>query len=139
MDEPEMSLHPANQRLLTRLLARLVNAGVKVFLTTHSDYILREFNTLIVGKGHREQINSALGKEIYHDENFLDSDRVRLYTATDEKQANPETGKKSVVHILRQEEIDPDEGMKVGSFDDEIDAMNRVQDILIQLKEEESA
>ncbi len=139
MDEPEMSLHPVNQRLLTRLLARLVNAGVKVFLTTHSDYILREFNTLIVGKGHREQINSALGKEIYHEENFLDSDRVRLYTATDEKQTDPGTGKKSVVHILRQEEIDADEGMKVGSFDDEIDAMNRVQDILIQLKEEESA
>ena len=139
MDEPEMSLHPANQRLLTRLLARLVNAGVKVFLTTHSDYILREFNTLIVGQGHRERINAALGKEIYQEENFIAHDRVRLYTATDEKQTDNETGKKTLVHILRQEEIDPNEGMMVGSFDDEIDAMNLVQDILIQLKEEELA
>lgn len=139
MDEPEMSLHPANQRLLTRLLARLVNAGVKVFLTTHSDYILREFNTLIVGQGHRERINAALGKEIYQEENFIAHDRVRLYTATDEKQTDNETGKKTLVHILRQEEIDPNEGMMVGSFDDEIDAMNLVQDILIQMKEEELA
>ena len=139
MDEPEMSLHPVNQRLLTRLLARLVNAGVKIFLTTHSDYILREFNTLIVGKGHRERINEELGKEVYYEENFLSHDRIRLYTATVAKQTCRESGKKSTVHILRQDEIDPHEGMKVGSFDDEIDAMNRVQDILVQLNEEESA
>ena len=48
IDEPELNLHPANQRRLARLFARLVNAGIKIFITTHSDYIVKEFNTLIM-------------------------------------------------------------------------------------------
>ena len=47
-DEPELNLHPANQRRIARLFARLVNLGVKVFITTHSDYIVKELNTLIM-------------------------------------------------------------------------------------------
>ncbi|MDR8378294.1 ATP-binding protein, partial [Acinetobacter baumannii] len=31
IDEPELNLHPRNQRMLARLLAKLVNHGVKVF------------------------------------------------------------------------------------------------------------
>lgn len=137
MDEPEMSLHPTNQRLLTRLLARLVNAGVKVFLTTHSDYILREFNTLIVGKEHREKINAEIGKEIYFEEHFLSYEKVRLYTTADTKKVDEVTGKKVTLHTLLRQITHPAEGMQVGSFDDEIDAMNRIQDILIQLQEED--
>ena len=48
VDEPELSLHPENQRRIARLFARLANLGVKVFLTTHSDYIIKELNTLIM-------------------------------------------------------------------------------------------
>ncbi|MDR8356489.1 ATP-binding protein, partial [Acinetobacter baumannii] len=44
IDEPELNLHPRNQRMLARLLAKLVNHGVKVFLTTHSDFIIKEMN-----------------------------------------------------------------------------------------------
>ena len=42
IDEPELSLHPENQRRIARLFARLANIGVKVFVTTHSDYIIKE-------------------------------------------------------------------------------------------------
>ena len=48
VDEPELSLHPENQRRIARLFTRLVNIGVKVFVTTHSDYIVKELNTLIM-------------------------------------------------------------------------------------------
>lgn len=48
IDEPELSLHPENQRHIARLFARLANIGVKVFITTHSDYIVKELNTLIM-------------------------------------------------------------------------------------------
>jgi hypothetical protein len=41
-------LHPENQRLITQVLANLVNIGIKVFITTHSDYIIKEFSTLIM-------------------------------------------------------------------------------------------
>ena len=48
VDEPELNLHPANQRRIARLFASLVNSGIKVFITTHSDYIVKELNTLIM-------------------------------------------------------------------------------------------
>ena len=48
VDEPELSLHPENQRRIAKLFARLANIGVKVFITTHSDYIIKELNTLIM-------------------------------------------------------------------------------------------
>ena len=48
VDEPELNLHPENQRRVARLFARLVNIGIKVFITTHSDYIIKELNTLIM-------------------------------------------------------------------------------------------
>ncbi len=53
VDEPELNLHPENQRRMARLFARLVNCGIKVFMTTHSDYIVKELNTLIM-------LNSAI-------------------------------------------------------------------------------
>ena len=48
IDEPELNIHPANQRHIARLLARLVNAGLRVVISIHSDYIVREFNSLLM-------------------------------------------------------------------------------------------
>jgi energy-coupling factor transporter ATP-binding protein EcfA2 len=48
IDEPELNLHPHNQRLVARLLARLARSGLKVLISTHSDYIIRELNNLLM-------------------------------------------------------------------------------------------
>lgn len=48
IDEPEMNLHPDNQIVLARLFARLVNKGIRLIISTHSDYIIREFNNLVM-------------------------------------------------------------------------------------------
>lgn len=48
IDEPELNLHPDNQRKMAKLLVRLVNHGVKVIVTTHSDYLVREINNSIM-------------------------------------------------------------------------------------------
>jgi hypothetical protein len=48
IDEPELNLHPDNQRRVARLLARLARSGIKVMLSTHSDYVIREINNLIM-------------------------------------------------------------------------------------------
>jgi len=48
IDEPELSLHPDNQRLIARFFGRLINAGFKLIISTHSDYIVREINNLIM-------------------------------------------------------------------------------------------
>ena len=47
VEEPEAHLHPAAQTEVARTLARLVNAGVRVVATTHSDWLLREFGNLL--------------------------------------------------------------------------------------------
>ncbi|MBP5681682.1 MAG: ATP-binding protein, partial [Bacteroidales bacterium] len=51
IDEPEMNLHPDNQILLARIFAQMVNMGIKLVISTHSDYIIREFNNLIMLSG----------------------------------------------------------------------------------------
>ena len=37
IDEPELNLHPDNQRLIARFFGRLINEGFKVMISTHSD------------------------------------------------------------------------------------------------------
>jgi len=50
IDEPELNLHPDNQVVIARIIAKIVNKGFKVLISTHSDYIIRELNNLIMLK-----------------------------------------------------------------------------------------
>lgn len=47
IEEPEAHLHPAAQTEMAYTLARLVNAGVRVVATTHSDWLLKAFANLM--------------------------------------------------------------------------------------------
>lgn len=47
IDEPELNLHPDNHMKIARLLAHLLNKGINIFITTHSDYLVKEINNLI--------------------------------------------------------------------------------------------
>ena len=47
LEEPESHLHPAAQLQLARGIARLVNAGVQVLITTHSADFIDQINNLI--------------------------------------------------------------------------------------------
>lgn len=47
IEEPEAHLHPAAQTQMAAALARLVRAGVKVLVTTHSDFMLQEIGNLM--------------------------------------------------------------------------------------------
>ncbi|UXT49615.1 AAA family ATPase [Agrobacterium tumefaciens] len=62
-EEPEAHLHLAAQRLMARGLARMVNSGMKLVVTTHSDTFVQQINNLMTLHGHtkREQLMPELG------------------------------------------------------------------------------
>lgn len=121
VDEPELNLHPANQRRIARLFARLANLGVKVFITTHSDYIIKELNSLIMlnhDKPHLKRVAQEYG---YQEAELLDANKVKVYMT---KEA--EGG-----YTLVEANIDPELGIEARSFDDTIDEMNKIEEDII--------
>jgi predicted ATP-binding protein involved in virulence len=130
IDEPELNLHPANQRKLARLLARLVNVGVKVFVTTHSDYFIKEFNTLIMLNNENSATQKIREKWHYDNEERLNPEKVRLYTLREEMVSAGRGKRKRAVCTVTPAKITPSLGIEVPTFDDTIDEMNAIQDEL---------
>lgn len=81
IDEPELNLHPDNQVKFARLIARLVNAGVKVLLTTHSDYIVREINNLVSLSSVGSDQAHLLEQYSLSSQDMLKPTQVRAYCA----------------------------------------------------------
>ena len=118
MDEPELNLHPENQRKLARLFAMLINIGIKVMITTHSDYIIKEFNTLLMLNYKEDPRTTKLQKKYgYSSKELLDAEKVKLYIV--------ENGTANAVPVTQ------DAGMTIDSFDESIREMGIIQrDIL---------
>ncbi len=47
IEEPESHLHPAMQAAFARQLAQIVKAGIRVIVTTHSEWVLDQFANLV--------------------------------------------------------------------------------------------
>ena len=122
IDEPESHLDTANQILLARLLARMVQSNLKVLITTHSDYIIKEINNLIMlsrpFKGKKKVIQD-LG---YKKDDFIEPDAVQAYVAEGDS--------------LTKCEID-EFGIDMPVFDKTIDKINRTSIELVSRLEED--
>ena len=63
IEEPESHLHPAMQVEFTRQLAAAVRSGIRVMLTTHSEWVLDELANLIrlseLPESRREEVDGA--------------------------------------------------------------------------------
>lgn len=131
VDEPELNLHPENQRRVTRLFARLVNIGIKVFITTHSDYIIKELNTLIMLNRDKPHLKRIAEQEGYKPEELILPERIKVYIAEKAKVKLDGGKNKSLCQTLTPADIDPELGIEARSFDTTIEAMNRIQEEIV--------
>ena len=132
VDEPELSLHPENQRRIARLFARLVNLGIKVFITTHSDYIIKELNTLIMLNHDKPHLKRIAEENGYRGSELINVDQVKVYVAEEALMPLEEGQKRRRRgHTLVPAKVHPRFGIGVHSFDKTIDDMNRIQDDIV--------
>ena len=75
IEEPESHLHPAMQVELTRQLAKLVQAGYRVVITTHSEWILEELANVVL----RSQLPAQERATIPNGDAALPTDQVGVW------------------------------------------------------------
>lgn len=126
VDEPELNLHPSNQRKLARLLARVCNAGVNVFVTTHSDYLVRELNNLVQLTGLEDRAADLRRKYGYKADDGLAAEDLSLYTLRDCGTTGTQRLRHKGVRI-ESSTVDHRMGIDRTTFDDTILEMNDVQ------------
>lgn len=126
VDEPELNLHPENQRKIARLFAMLVNAGIRVFITTHSDYIIKEFNTLLLLNKDDERISELAKREGYQTNELLRPEQLNIYMTTPDT-----TVVDRKVYTLTPAKINAESGIELKTFNETIEDMNRVQDEIV--------
>lgn len=115
IDEPESHLDTANQIQLARLLARFVRVGLKVLITTHSDYIIKEINNLVMLSRPFADKNAVAKRLKYGPDDALDPEVIRAYVAEN--------------NGLTPCEVDSF-GIDMPVFDTTIDQINRVSNEL---------
>ena len=79
IDEPEVNCHPDVQILMTRVFAKMINAGLRLVISTHSDYIIREINNLIMLKKTPSSATAMLLEWGYQKEMAIDHKVVGAY------------------------------------------------------------
>jgi ABC-type multidrug transport system ATPase subunit len=79
IDEPELNLHPENQIKIARLLVNLVNAGLKIFITTHSDYIIKELNNLLMFANNFPDKSKLMAQHGYTVNDILHAQDLKAY------------------------------------------------------------
>jgi len=123
IDEPELNLHPDNQRQVARVLAKLVNSGLKVIVSTHSDYFVRELNNLIMLKKDFQGSSELQKKYGYQDNELLDSSRISAYLFDNNK--------------ISEMRMDADEGIIAQTFDDVINNLNKSSNEIYYVMQED--
>ena len=105
-NRPEDAKHPTEQRFLAGHVTRIVNAGTPLVVFTHSDWILRELNRLMLASRLPAEKLAALG---LRPEQTIIPDKIAIYEVDGE-----------VVTRLRCDS----EGMSMGSIDDATNNLN---------------
>ena len=115
IDEPELNLHPSNQRQLARIFATMINNGIKIIMTTHSPYIMNEFNNLIMlGKiTDKDKKLEIMSKFNILENEVIVPEKISSYLIIDKQ-----------VKKMKMAEY----GIELDTFNDVIDDMNNLND-----------
>jgi len=79
IDEPEMNLHPDSQIILTRLFSKLLSKGFRLLISTHSDYIIRELNNLIMISSDKSEVKKIAEEMFYDLKDAIKPENVSCY------------------------------------------------------------
>ncbi len=93
IDEPEMNLHPEAQAKLLEIFGMMVNAGIRILITTHSPYLLAHLNNL-VHKDTKDAEAAASSLYLKDGRAFLSTEQVSAYEI-----------KKNKLHDLKDEDF----------------------------------
>lgn len=129
IDEPELNLHPDNQIRLARIFAKLINKDFRLLISTHSDYIIRELNNLIMISEDTETIKAIAKEHGYAEDEKISPDDVGAYLF-----------KYTTKTKVKVEQIPVTQtGFEVETINDAINELNqRSQELYYYLKEEEN-
>lgn len=95
-EEPEMCLHPQLQYQMARLIIRMVNSGIHITASTHSDIIIQHINNMcqLYGVNNKEV---ALKNSNLEMDDLINVEKIAIY------QLNVREGKTSVERIMPEE------------------------------------
>lgn len=124
IDEPEINLHPDNQIILTRLFARLINKGFRLLISTHSDYIIREFNNLIMLSSQKIEVQELSTKLGYTKDEFINKEDIGAYYFNF---PNKQRGNKQ---LIVEDMLITNSGFEIPSVDEAIDNQNNISEEL---------
>ena len=114
IDEPELNLHPENQRRLARVFAKMINYGINIVMTTHSPYIINELNNLIM----LNKVSMTDKKRIMINNGIVEDNIVKIKDIS-----------AYLVNNHKLEEMNKDEfGLEVESFNETVDNLNNLSD-----------
>lgn len=126
-EEPEMCLHPQLQAQMGKLLVRLVNSGVNVIATTHSDIIIQHVNNMCRLSNITER-KDIMNKFDLIDDDLIDTSLVAIYQLKD-------CGDYSTVEEIKSGE----NGFEVPTFYDALmDILQQTTDIEDAVTEQEA-
>ncbi len=97
IEEPESHLHPAMQVEFTRLLAAVVRSGVRVVLTTHSEWVLEALANLV----RLSEVDESQRGEISGDDLALTPDQVGAWLFEQKRQPRGSVVKEIPLDIRR--------------------------------------
>lgn len=120
IDEPEVNCHPDAQILMARIFGKMVNAGIRLVISTHSDYVIRELNNLIMLNNAPESLNEQLKEWGYTKDMAIKSQEMGAYLFT--------YGVDNKVNVSPIEVNDY--GFEVNTIDESINKLNEVSETL---------